>query len=131
MKSFYFTFLILGLCLFSCKHQPVNIPHHSTNECDTLNVSYSTTVKPILLGNCYNCHSTYYATTTGALDLEDWSSLKNYLTYTYRGDSIYGSKFYHSIKQVGLIQPMPPAGKLTDCEISKIHSWIISGAPAN
>ncbi len=131
MKSL-FIFSFFALVLFSCRYDKENIPDPTTTSgCDTLNVSYSATVKPILQANCYPCHSTYYATTNGALDLEDWNSLKNYLTYFYRGDGIYGSKFYHIIRHDGLVTPMPPTGKLSDCDISKIHSWIAAGAPAN
>jgi hypothetical protein len=63
------------------------------------------------------------------LDLQNFNSLKQYLTNGYRGDTIYGSEFYHIITQSPGVIPMPPAGKLSDCDISKIDRWLKKGAP--
>ena len=105
-----------------------------TVSCDTINISYVCTIKPILGSNCYSCHSSS-ASDSGkvALDLENFSSLKNYLKLFYRNDSIYGSKFYHVIMQAQLVIPMPPApqAKLSDTDIRFIKKWLNSGAPEN
>jgi hypothetical protein len=127
LKSTLFVFsLLVG---FSCRNDKENIPA-PTSACDTIAVSYSASVKIILQNNCYSCHSTA-VTQNGGFDVENWTSLKNYLNLSYRGDGIYGSKFFHIVNQDGLVPHMPPTGKLSDCELSKIRSWIRDGALQN
>lgn len=129
MKFISPLFLFLVFSLASCRYDKENLPA-ATSGCDTLNVSYSASIKIILHDNCYSCHSTAN-TQTGGLDIEDWNSLKNYLTQSYRGDGIYGSKFFHVVNQDGLVPHMPPTGKLSDCDLAKIRSWLRDGGLEN
>ena len=84
--------------------------------------------QPIISANCYACHATA-ATAGGGLDLQDTASLKSYLNYSFRGDNIYGSKFYHCVLHSSLALPMPPTTVLDTCSIKKIHHWLLAGAP--
>jgi hypothetical protein len=129
---------IIIFCLAACTGKraryaipPVQEPHALPAACDSLNVTYNLTVKIILKNNCYSCHSKTITDSTGNFDLETFSSLKSYLSYYFRADSIYGSKFMHVIRQTTGVIPMPPVGKLSPCDISKIQNWIANGAADN
>ena len=111
--------------------KPATVTDTSPTGCDTIHVSYSQSIVPILQDNCYSCHSTALTDSTGGLNLEKYTSLKQYLNYYYHNDSIYGSKFIHIIKQTIGVIPMPPSGKLSDCDIAKVNSWLNDGAPSN
>ena len=121
---------LVYLFIISCTNDkgiPLPFINKPIQGCDSSNISYSAAVQPILKNNCYSCHST--ASGSGGLDLENFSSLKNYLEYFYRNDSIYGSKFSHIINQKGSVLYMPPTGKLNDCDLLIINKWIRVGAP--
>ncbi len=114
----------------ACQHKafvptPI-VSHDTTVVCDTTVVSYAKDVKPIFSSNCYSCHGTGQ-TQGGGLDLEDFTSLKSYLQYGFRGDGIYGSKLYNCILHSPLAQQMPPTYKLDTCSIMKIKRWIDLG----
>lgn len=119
------------LFLISCEYAHFNNLLSKTNSCDSLNVTYSKSVKKILVNNCYGCHSTAITSSTNGFDLEDFSSLKNYLTLSFNNDGVYGSRFSHTIHQQGYLLYMPPTYKLTKCELSIIDKWIKAGAPEN
>lgn len=121
----------ITLFLFSCEYDHFNGIAEATNNCDTLHVTYSKSVKPIFAANCYSCHATAVVSNTNGFDLEDFSSLKDYLNIPYSNDGIYGSKFLHTINQQGYLLYMPPTYKLTKCELVIIGNWIKAGAPEN
>jgi hypothetical protein len=96
----------------------------SGEKCDTLNISLSNSIKPILSNNCYSCHSNSNSGTFGAgINLETYSGLVEMVN---RGRLI--GAITHS---PGFIA-MPQGGtKLDDCSISKIRAWINGGALNN
>ena len=102
------------------------------NTCDTSNISYQLCVKPIFKNYCYPCHSDS-ASQNGniAFDIENFNSLKNYLTLYYHNDSIYGSKFLNEIEQTPGIIHMPPTGKVPEVDISIINKWLENTGPYN
>jgi len=106
------------------------MPLKSAPLCDTVYVSYKTVIKPILSANCYGCHSTA-VTQNGGLDLEDFNSLKQYITNDFRGDGIYGSKLYHCMLHAANALPMPPDYRLDSCDLNKMHAWLREGAKDN
>lgn len=89
--------------------------------CDTTNVTYNATIKPIIDANCNNCHS--QALAQGGVILETYAQVKDYaLTGTLAG----------VIKQEAGFSPMPQGGaKLNDCSIAKLDKWISSQYPEN
>ncbi len=129
-SSITFVFLLLLSSCFYDKYNRVEpvIIHPSCS--DSIYNSYTISIQPVIKSNCYSCHSTA-VTQSGGLDLEDYNSFKTYLNIDFRGDGVYGSMFYHCIIKAPLSKPMPPTGKLTDCEIKRIKKWIESGAPNN
>ena len=129
--------------LFSCEYdklsvQPAIQPVVSTTTtsstpttCDSIPVSYTKDIIPILQLHCYSCHSPTYTHYTG-VDLENYTSLRSYMNSYYYGDGVFGSQFYHTIKKSFGVVPMPPNNdKLSDCEASKVHEWILNNAPNN
>ena len=129
--------LIVSSALFiGCTHKPElpvlpikPLPPVVVNACDTTNVSYKKDVQPVLNANCYSCHGTA-VTAGGGLDLENFTSLKTYLQQGFRGDGVYGSKFYHCITHKEAL-PMPPGYLLDTCTLNKIGAWISRGAADN
>lgn len=125
---------ILLVCIFiiGCTHKSF-IPQNVIPELpsfDSSEVSYKSSIKPILTNNCYVCHATA-VTLNGGLDLEDFTSLKNYLFLDFRGDGIYGSKFYHCLLHSSLALAMPPTYKLDSISLKKIRIWINNGGKYN
>ncbi len=124
--------LLSLLFLISCTHKPGIIPlitpPLTANSCDSANAKYTTDIKPIIKQHCYSCHSSG-ATTEDGLDLEDTTKLKDYLKNGFRGDGIYGSKFYHCLLHSPYAQQMPPTYILDSCSLHKIHYWLGQGAP--
>lgn len=88
--------------------------------CDTLNVSYSKTIQPLLKENCYSCHSN--AIQTVGVNLEGYSNVKIYADATL----LVGV----SSRLPGYAQ-MPPPGPLSDCNKSLIRAWVNQGAKNN
>jgi len=104
-------------------------PITPTAACDSLHVSYKNCVVPIFASNCYVCHGSNAAANTMRLD--SFPVLKEYLTIYYHNDSIYGSKFYHTINYAPGVLHMPPSAKMSAADIYTIKKWIDAGAPEN
>lgn len=85
--------------------------------CDTLNVSFSATVDPIMERNCKGCHFTGNGT---GVTLASYNDIKN---------AADNGKLLGTIKHLPGFSPMPQGSKLDDCTISKIETWINNGAP--
>ena len=94
-------------------------PQVSTT-CDLTNVTFATTVKPILQASCLSCHSNSSAASSGAgIKLENYSDV----LITVNNGQLMGA-----IKHTSGYAAMPQGGgKLTDCEISKLQTWIDNG----
>jgi hypothetical protein len=126
--------LFLCTLLVACTHKSFvpHVPPVVIPVCDTINISYGKDVQPVLRNNCYSCHATAAtASAGGGLDLENFASLKSYLNYGFRGDGVYGSKFYHCITHSLLALPMPPTYIIDTCALKQVKRWIDLGAPQN
>lgn len=88
--------------------------------CDPLQFSYGITIRSILNTNCTGCHDA--STASGGLDLTDYNTLK---TVTLNG------RLLGAINQQATYKPMPPVGKLSDCNIQQFTNWKNAGAPNN
>ncbi|MCS6904506.1 MAG: cytochrome c [Bacteroidia bacterium] len=80
--------------------------------CDTSNVTYSATIRPLFEQHCTSCHS------SGKINLTDYESTRN---LAIRGD-LMAVISYNGPKK------MPPSGKLPDCDIARVRTWIEKGA---
>lgn len=85
--------------------------------CDTLNVTFSSTITPILDNNCLSCHSDANAAFGGGVHLQSLADVK-----------ANSSKIVSSITQTGS-KPMPPNGKLKPCSVTQFSIWLRNGMP--
>lgn len=90
--------------------------------CDTSNVTFSTTIQPMLQSYCYSCHSNSNASGSGAgIKLENYSDVKAMAD---------NGRLLGSISHENGYSPMPKGGsKLSDCKITQTQVWIENGAP--
>ncbi|MER3498983.1 MAG: hypothetical protein C4308_10290 [Chitinophagaceae bacterium] len=126
MKKITIGFAIL-LALFigfnSCYYDVESQLYPDTSNCDTTNITYSTTIRTILQnGSCLSCHGGTGAS-GGGIILDTYTGVK---TVAQNG------KLYGAISYSPGYSPMPQnGGKLTNCDIKKVKIWIDSGIPNN
>ena len=91
--------------------------------CDTVDVSYSSTIEPLIQGNCATsgCHSG--ANPAAGLKLETYEEI--------RAASLNGSISDRINRPAGDPLLMPPTGKLGNCQILKVDAWTDQGANNN
>lgn len=89
-----------------------------TGACDTVSVSYSADIQPILAANCYECHSD--GSNVAGFTFDAHAELKNYAD---------GGSLVARINDAS--NPMPPSGLLSSCDREKIEAWVKAGAANN
>ena len=89
------------------------------NVCDTTNVTFLKSVKPILDSYCVTCHSSSFS--SKGVILDNYADVKIQAT---------NGQLVSTIK-LGVPNPMPQTGKLTDCQIATIQKWVNAQAPNN
>ena len=86
--------------------------------CDTVNMTYSTDIQPILQANCYSCHGN--GMIEGGITLDTYAGVKA----VAENGLLIGT-----ITHAAGYPPMPDGGgKLSECDINKIQDWINRGA---
>ncbi|WP_118972141.1 hypothetical protein [Taibaiella koreensis] len=94
----------------------------SSGGCDTTNVTFSGTIKPIIDARCATSGCHFDASVTG-IDLFHYSGVAAVAN---------SGKLVSAITHNGQASPMPKGmPKLDDCSIAKIVKWVNSGAPNN
>jgi len=88
---------------------------------DTVNVTYSLSVKTIISNKCQGCHSG--ANPQGAIDLTTYTNVKAQVTNGKLWGAVNGNAGYSAMPKNG--------SKLSVCELTKIQKWIAQGAPNN
>ncbi len=109
------------LFLFSCYYDVEEelYPIDSNAACDTTNVTYTLSIKPIMDASCNNCHSTQVA--SGGIILD-----------TYAGISAVAAsgKLGGSVNWTGGYSAMPKGGsQLSPCNLKKINIWLAANHP--
>jgi hypothetical protein len=122
MKYVLIVFLLsvfLALGLSSCYYDKESQLYPFSSNCDTLNVTYSVTIKTILQnGGCFGCHTTP-AASGGNIPLDTYSGVQAVAQ---------NGKLLGSISHSPGFSPMPQnGGKLTNCDITKVRAWINKG----
>lgn len=120
--SILLSIAVIGFSLNSCYYDKSDKLYPSTT-CDTAKMNFTSNIKPIITNNCLNqgCHTTANASASIILD-----------NYTGTKATIAGDKLINALKYVtGGSKNMPPSGKISDCDISKVEAWIKRGAPEN
>lgn len=89
--------------------------------CDTLNVTYSGSIVPIIQQSCQGCHSG--PTPQGGLNLTAWSVVNALAN---------DGRLVQAVNHTPPTAPMPPTGpKISACKIRQIELWVAAGAPNN
>jgi len=118
----YFPVSMFAFVLTSCYYDKADKLYPvSPSGCDTSNITYTGTIKPIMLLNCATagCHDA--ASQAGGFD---YSTRNGMIT------EIQNGKLLGSIKHgAGYIAMPQSGGKLSDCDIQKITIWINNGYP--
>jgi hypothetical protein len=118
--------LLLLLAVFSgcyADNEEDLYPKNPTVTCDTTDVSYSATIRPIMAASCATsgCHAGNPA--PGGYNLETHAGL---LT------AVNSNRLMGTIRHENGYSAMPKnASKLPDCSINQIASWVAAGAPNN
>lgn len=88
--------------------------------CDSVNVTYSQTIKPMMSAKCNGCHGN--VAPQGGINLTTYTGVKT---------KVDDLTFWASVNHTGPY-PMPKNGpRLSSCELAQISKWINSGAPNN
>ncbi|MBP6313515.1 MAG: hypothetical protein WAR83_09685 [Flavobacteriales bacterium] len=89
--------------------------------CDTINVTYSGTIVPIIQQKCQGCHSG--TTPQGGLDFTAWGVVNSVAN---------DGRLEAAIQHLPSAEAMPPSGPmLSQCTIDQFLIWIGDGAPNN
>lgn len=92
-----------------------------SSACDTVAVTYSASVKPIITTKCQGCHSS--SLPGGGIELSTYNGVKA---------TVNNGKLWGSVNFMTGFSAMPKNGtKLSTCELAKIKKWIDVGAPNN
>lgn len=121
MKKLFAPFLIIAVYLIfsaGCYYDNEEALYPDLNgSCDTLNVTFSTTIATMLNNNCLSCHSDANAAFGGGVRLQSAADVK-----------ANAAKIGLAIDQTGP-KPMPPSGKLRPCAVTQFKIWIRNGMP--
>ena len=112
----------MALLMAGCYWDNVETLFPDGGLCDTLDVSFTSDVIPILSNNCYSCHSH-----SNAPDFANGLSLEDYEDVAAMSDRIVGA-----IKQNEGFMPMPLGEEpLDSCQIETIEAWVNQGSLNN
>ena len=116
MKYIIFsTAIALTVFIVSCKNNSVEALSNGSI-CDTSAVKYSTEIASMMTNHCTNCH--------GGANPSAGLRLENYNDLVLRGQA--------SLQRMkSSSNPMPPSGKIDDCNINKLATWINQGSLNN
>ena len=93
----------------------------NTATCDTVNVTFSASVLPVLKTYCVGCHSA--ASPSAGIDLSTYAAVKVYAA---------NGRLMGSITHAIGYKPMPSStSKLGACEINQIKAWVTKGTLNN
>lgn len=124
MIKHFIIVVILMACVSSCYYDNKEELYPGQATCDTVNVSFAKDIKPLIDAQCVGCHNTQSPTDSVAL-----STHAEILIYAKSGQ-LFGVLSW--IPPYTGSKQMPPNGaKWSDCNLSKLNSWIKKGAPNN
>jgi uncharacterized membrane protein len=89
--------------------------------CDSVNVTYNGTVKPIIQAKCQGCHNS--SNPGGGINLSNYTGVQT----TANNGTLVGS-----ITHAAGYSAMPKnTTQLPSCEIAQIRNWVLQGAQNN
>lgn len=113
-----FAFMLAASCTYHNVEEQFgeNLP-----DCDTLAVSYTKQLVPLLQANCVSCHNS--GNPSGGMVLSSYEDLKI---------AANSGRLLGAIKHETGFSPMPQgASPLSDCDIAQIEAWISQGLNNN
>lgn len=117
----YAPIFVLGILFWSGCYYDVEEVLYPVDDCDTTAVSYANDILPVLLDQCYGCHSGNVL--SGNVDIEGYDNVKTLVD---------NGKLLGVVRYDAGFVPMPQgAAQLPDCDISKMEAWVENGAPDN
>lgn len=120
-KHLILPFAAALLLLTHCTYDNSVDSYGNTAACDTAAVTFSQDIKALIGQNCEGCHNGMSA--NGGLILSGHQNTA--------AAALNGSLIDRMTRSAGDPLLMPPSGALSDCDISKLQSWIGEGAPNN
>jgi mono/diheme cytochrome c family protein len=115
--------LAVTLCLLfvGCRYQSEEALYPNNN-CNTTDVSYSTTIAGIVNANgCLSCHGP--VSPVGGFSLDNYAGVKA---------KVLDGRLFGAVNHSSGFSAMPQGGvRISQCEINQIKSWIDHGAPNN
>jgi hypothetical protein len=125
-RTFFFIFTGLILISFfnSCYYDNMETlyPPSINNTCDTVNVTYSGTIKPFLSTYCLGCHSNSNAVFAKNIKLQDYADV-----VTNSDKSLSAINWSPGV----IAMPLGAISKLDNCSIKQFQKWIKNGKPNN
>lgn len=122
-SGFYFLLPITSLIFFLLIFPPGCKNYNAVDlypPCDTVNVTYSGDIQPIIFANCLPCHSV--ANKFGGVILAVLDSARI---------PARNGLLLKAVTHDPSVIPMPKGGgKLSECDIAKIRRWIFLDEPA-
>ena len=118
---FIATISIFSSFFFSCYYDNEEALYPNIIPCDSINVTFSGSITPILSNNC-SCHSNINAAKVGnKIFLENYNDVSAHIDH-----------ILPSIKHDPQHIPMPNSGgKINDCYIKTFDRWVKIGMPNN
>ena len=110
----------LSLGMTGCYYDKEEILYPGT-ACDTANITYGSTITPILSSFCISCHGG--TTASAGINLDSYAAVKI---------QIDNGRLWGAVSHATNYSPMPKnAAQLNTCNLAKIKKWIDAGAPNN
>ena len=122
MKQFFFaalTFAVLILLTQTACYYDNEVEQYGVPVCDTVAMSYSADILPIIQNNCISCHAPGGQQEFTPFDTYD--GLKIYTLNREIVDRVNGNG----------VNLMPPTGAISECDQLKLEAWVNAGAPNN
>jgi mono/diheme cytochrome c family protein len=89
--------------------------------CDTMQVTYSGTIAPLIAQNCFECHGG--DATISGIPLEGYDNLKA---------MVDAERLVGAVRHLDGFSAMPKdAPSLSECKLLQIEKWVNNGAPDN
>lgn len=118
--------IVIIIIMSSCYYDNEEELYPQPVSCDTTNVTFAGTVKPILDQQCLSCHSG--GAPSAGIRLETYDDI---VAAAIIPEGTFGS-LLGVIKHSSGNSPMPKgANKLSDCKIKQIEKWVNDGTLNN
>lgn len=119
-KKFFFLPALLFVSIFAgCYYDNEEELYPGQTSCDSINVTYASSIAPVMAAQCNGCHSG--AGASAGITTDNYASVSANIT------RIYGAVNH----QQGYSAMPKGQSKLDDCTLAKFRKWIGSGTPNN